>query len=130
MYYTAIYYMSLIQEVVWIDYNLRCWVSFSLFLYIECTFIVYFMPTYYFAGVVVYDYELKIGWGKAVSLPAQALPAPPPGHMAIRSKEVFFSILLPFFPYLIVKRCSITKTSYYLLILSIFFVILPPKSLF
>ncbi|XP_010278203.1 PREDICTED: protein RRC1-like isoform X2 [Nelumbo nucifera] len=38
-------------------------------------------------GVVVYEYELKIGWGKSVSLPAQALPAPPPGHMAIRSKE-------------------------------------------
>lgn len=38
-------------------------------------------------GVVVYDYELKIGWGKSVSLPAQALPAPPPGHMAIRNKE-------------------------------------------
>uniref|UniRef100_A0A7N0URU2 RRM domain-containing protein n=1 Tax=Kalanchoe fedtschenkoi TaxID=63787 RepID=A0A7N0URU2_KALFE len=39
-------------------------------------------------GVVVYDYELKVGWGKSVSLPSQALPAPPPGHMAIRSKEV------------------------------------------
>nr|DAD29598.1 TPA_asm: hypothetical protein HUJ06_031066 [Nelumbo nucifera] len=38
-------------------------------------------------GVVVYEYELKIGWGKSVSLPAQALPAPLPGHMAIRSKE-------------------------------------------
>ncbi|CBI21155.3 unnamed protein product, partial [Vitis vinifera] len=38
-------------------------------------------------GVVVYEYELKIGWGKSVSLPSQALPAPPPGHMAIRSKE-------------------------------------------
>ncbi|KAF6176513.1 hypothetical protein GIB67_007896 [Kingdonia uniflora] len=38
-------------------------------------------------GVIVYDYELKIGWGKSVSLPGQALPAPPPGHMAIRSKE-------------------------------------------
>ncbi|GAB4828740.1 Protein rrc1 [Ancistrocladus abbreviatus] len=38
-------------------------------------------------GVVVYEYELKIGWGKSVALPAQALPAPPPGHMAIRSKE-------------------------------------------
>ncbi|CAM8969450.1 unnamed protein product [Rhodiola kirilowii] len=38
-------------------------------------------------GVVVYDYELKVGWGKSVSLPSQALPAPPPGHMAIRSKE-------------------------------------------
>ncbi|XP_042485174.1 protein RRC1-like [Macadamia integrifolia] len=38
-------------------------------------------------GVVVYEYELKIGWGKSVSLPAQALPAPPPGQMAIRSKE-------------------------------------------
>ncbi|XP_051193658.1 protein RRC1 isoform X1 [Lolium perenne] len=38
-------------------------------------------------GVIVYDYELKIGWGKSVSLPSQALPAPPPGQMAIRSKE-------------------------------------------
>ncbi|XP_020268689.1 protein RRC1-like isoform X2 [Asparagus officinalis] len=38
-------------------------------------------------GVVVYEYELKIGWGKSVSLPTQALPAPPPGHMAIRNKE-------------------------------------------
>lgn len=42
----------------------------------------------YDLGVVVYEYELKIGWGKSVSLPSQALPAPPPGHMAIRSKEV------------------------------------------
>jgi U2-associated protein SR140 len=39
---------------------------------------------------VVYEYELKIGWGKSVALPSQALPAPPPGHMAIRSKEVLF----------------------------------------
>ncbi|XP_076955818.1 protein RRC1-like isoform X2 [Bidens hawaiensis] len=38
-------------------------------------------------GVVVYDYELNIGWGKSVSLPSQSLPAPPPGQMAIRSKE-------------------------------------------
>ncbi|KAL9265351.1 RRC1-like protein [Drosera capensis] len=38
-------------------------------------------------GVIVYEYELKIGWGKSVALPAQALPAPPPGQMAIRSKE-------------------------------------------
>ncbi|KAG7554848.1 mRNA splicing factor Cwf21 domain [Arabidopsis suecica] len=38
-------------------------------------------------GIILYEYELKIGWGKAVSLPSQALPAPPPGHMAIRSKE-------------------------------------------
>ncbi|CAE6095116.1 unnamed protein product [Arabidopsis arenosa] len=38
-------------------------------------------------GIIVYEYELKIGWGKAVSLPSQALSAPPPGHMAIRSKE-------------------------------------------
>ncbi|XP_061352824.1 protein RRC1 [Gastrolobium bilobum] len=38
-------------------------------------------------GVVVYEYELKIGWGKSVALPSQALPAPPPGHMAIRNKE-------------------------------------------
>ncbi|KAJ4798388.1 RNA recognition motif-containing family protein [Rhynchospora pubera] len=38
-------------------------------------------------GVIVYDYELKIGWGKSVALPSQALPAPPPGHMAIRNKE-------------------------------------------
>ncbi|RVX19515.1 Protein RRC1 [Vitis vinifera] len=42
---------------------------------------------FYVPGVVVYEYELKIGWGKSVSLPSQALPAPPPGHMAIRSKE-------------------------------------------
>lgn len=40
------------------------------------------------SGVVVYEYELKIGWGKSVALPSQALPAPPPGHMAIRSTEV------------------------------------------
>ncbi|KAL7601417.1 hypothetical protein Lser_V15G21482 [Lactuca serriola] len=33
-------------------------------------------------GVIVYDYELNIGWGKLVSLPAS-----PPGQMAIRSKE-------------------------------------------
>ncbi|XVF89418.1 hypothetical protein PTKIN_Ptkin19aG0128900 [Pterospermum kingtungense] len=39
-------------------------------------------------GIVVYEYELKIGWGKSVALPSQALPAPPPGQMAIRSKEV------------------------------------------
>lgn len=39
-------------------------------------------------GVVVYEYELRIGWGKAVALPAQALPAPPPGQMAVRPKEV------------------------------------------
>ncbi|KAG8381938.1 hypothetical protein BUALT_Bualt05G0024700 [Buddleja alternifolia] len=38
-------------------------------------------------GVVVYEYEVKLGWGKSVSLPSQALPAPPPGQMAIRSKE-------------------------------------------
>ncbi|PWA49521.1 RNA recognition motif (RRM)-containing protein [Artemisia annua] len=38
-------------------------------------------------GVIVYDYELNIGWGKSVSLPSQSLPAPPPGQMAIRSKE-------------------------------------------
>lgn len=43
---------------------------------------------FFYAGVVVYEYELKIGWGKSVALPSQALPAPPPGHMAIRSKEV------------------------------------------
>jgi len=43
---------------------------------------------FYASGVVVYEYELKIGWGKSVALPSQALPAPPPGHMAIRSKEV------------------------------------------
>lgn len=36
----------------------------------------------------MYDYELKIGWGKSVALPSQALPAPPPGHMAIRNQEV------------------------------------------
>ena len=44
-------------------------------------------------GVVVYEYELKIGWGKSVALPSQALPAPPPGQMAIRSKEVGFVLL-------------------------------------
>ncbi|KAL4296805.1 hypothetical protein GQ457_12G019790 [Hibiscus cannabinus] len=38
-------------------------------------------------GVIVYEYELKIGWGKSVALPSQALPAPPPGQMAIRSNE-------------------------------------------
>ncbi|CAH1443960.1 unnamed protein product [Lactuca virosa] len=38
-------------------------------------------------GVIVYDYELNIGWGKSVSLTSQSLPAPPPGQMAIRSKE-------------------------------------------
>ncbi|CAI9281611.1 unnamed protein product [Lactuca saligna] len=38
-------------------------------------------------GVIVYDYELNIGWGKLVSLPSQSLPASPPGQMAIRSKE-------------------------------------------
>ena len=42
----------------------------------------------YLSGIVVYDFELTLGWGKSVSLPSQALPAPPPGHMAIRSKEV------------------------------------------
>lgn len=46
-----------------------------------------------YAGVVVYEYELKIGWGKSVALPSQALPAPPPGHMAIRSKEVLLFII-------------------------------------
>lgn len=40
------------------------------------------------SGVIVYEYELKMGWGKSVALPSQALPAPPPGQMAIRSKEV------------------------------------------
>ena len=44
-------------------------------------------------GVVIYEYELKIGWGKSVALPSQALPAPPPGHMAIRSKEVGYVLL-------------------------------------
>jgi U2-associated protein SR140 len=44
----------------------------------------------------VYDYELKIGWGKSVALPSQALPAPPPGQMAIRSKEVqIYTFILP-----------------------------------
>ncbi|GLJ10064.1 hypothetical protein SUGI_0121170 [Cryptomeria japonica] len=38
-------------------------------------------------GVVVYEYELKIGWGKSVTIPSQALLAPPPGHMAVRNKE-------------------------------------------
>lgn len=41
-----------------------------------------------FTGVVVYDYDLRIGWGKAVSLPASALPPPPPGQMAVRPKEL------------------------------------------
>jgi hypothetical protein len=41
----------------------------------------------------VYEYELKIGWGKSVALPSQALPAPPPGQMAIRSKEVCYGFL-------------------------------------
>ena len=44
-------------------------------------------------GVVIYEYELKIGWGKSVALPSQALPAPPPGQMAIRSKEVGIVLL-------------------------------------
>lgn len=38
-------------------------------------------------GVILFEYEVKLGWGKAVALPAQALPAPPPGQMAVRSKE-------------------------------------------
>jgi U2-associated protein SR140 len=42
----------------------------------------------------MYDYELKIGWGKSVALPSQALPAPPPGQMAIRNKEVASFVLL------------------------------------
>lgn len=60
----------------------------------------------FISGVIVYDYELKIGWGKSVALPSQALPAPPPGHMAIRNKEVvFFCVFsccicsLTFFPH-------------------------------
>ena len=44
-------------------------------------------------GVVIYEYELKIGWGKFVALPSQALPVPPPGQIAIRSKEVGFVLL-------------------------------------
>ncbi|KAF9595056.1 hypothetical protein IFM89_036515, partial [Coptis chinensis] len=39
------------------------------------------------SGVVVYEYELKIGWGKSVSLLRQALPAPPARQMSIKSKE-------------------------------------------
>lgn len=59
-----------------------------------------------FAGVVVYEYELKIGWGKSVALPSQALPAPPPGQMAIRSKEVrYYSLLLYVFHYLVRATC-------------------------
>ena len=61
---------------------------------------LFFACYYYFqlilmfiSGVIVYDYELKIGWGKSVALPSQALPAPPPGHMAIRNKEVAFFVL-------------------------------------
>lgn len=38
-------------------------------------------------GVVIYEYDVRIGWGKAVALPAQSLPAPPPGQMAVRAKE-------------------------------------------
>lgn len=38
--------------------------------------------------VMVYEYELEIGWGKSISLSSQSLHAPPPGHMAMRSKEV------------------------------------------
>ncbi|KAJ0984270.1 hypothetical protein J5N97_002626 [Dioscorea zingiberensis] len=38
-------------------------------------------------GVVIFEYELKLGWGKSVPLPSQALPAPPPGQMAVRNKE-------------------------------------------
>lgn len=49
---------------------------------------VSYIFVFFWTGVIVYEYELKIGWGKSVSLPSQALPAPPPGHMAIRSKEV------------------------------------------
>lgn len=49
----------------------------------------YCSELFHVTGVVVYEYELKIGWGKSVALPSQALPAPPPGHMAIRSKEVY-----------------------------------------
>ena len=41
----------------------------------------------------MYEYELKTGWGKSVALPSQALPAPPPGQMAIRSKEVYYGFL-------------------------------------
>lgn len=72
------------------------------------------LRTNLFAGVVVYEYELKIGWGKSVALPSQALPAPPPGQMAIRSKEVFllsssfrkadFIIMLDLLEVLIVQR--------------------------
>ncbi|RRT69485.1 hypothetical protein B296_00031708, partial [Ensete ventricosum] len=53
-----------------------------------CRFTSFTILSLYVSGVVVYEYELKIGWGKSVALPAQALPAPPPGHMAIRNKEV------------------------------------------
>lgn len=43
---------------------------------------------FFITGVVIFEYELKLGWGKSVPLPSQALPAPPPGQMAIRNKEV------------------------------------------
>lgn len=49
-------------------------------------------------GIIVYEYELRIGWGKSVSLPAQALPAPPPGQMAVRAKEVNSIRILTYIP--------------------------------
>lgn len=49
---------------------------------------------YSWVGINVYGYDLKIGWGKSVSLPSQALPVPPPGQMAIRNKEVGQALLL------------------------------------
>lgn len=58
-----------------------------------CSFTSFTILSLYVSGVVVYEYELKIGWGKSVALPAQALPAPPPGHMAIRNKEVLLLFL-------------------------------------
>jgi len=63
------------------------------------------------AGVVVYEYELKIGWGKSVALPSQALPAPPPGHMAIRSKEVLFIIIIIIINFYFLKK-ELIQTTY------------------
>nr|CAD1840199.1 unnamed protein product [Ananas comosus var. bracteatus] len=44
-------------------------------------------------GVVVYEYELKIGWGKSVSLPAQALPAPHRGTWRLEIRRSIYAVL-------------------------------------